>query len=370
MLMPVLHPAEIWKRSGPLRHRRRVQAAATAPSRDLVLAMTHEEIIALHAVADDPQLPRPAADLVPHPDQGAGRAALAGRRAAHARVHHEGLLHARPRPGRPRRGLREARGGLRPHLHPLRPRLLQGRVRHRDHGRSLGATSTWRPRAPGEDRVARCSTLRLRRERRDGRLARRVAGRRRRARRSRRSRRRTWRLSRSWRSSSASTRARPARRCPSCAADGKLWLALVRGDRRLHELKLSKALGRRRTGPPRPTRSRRRSAPSRARSAPVGIRAGAIGGIIADETLREGSWVTGANRTGWHLTGVELGRDFEARVRRHARGRGRRQLPVLRRRAADRADDRDRQHLQARHALQRGDGRDVPRRERATSSRS
>ena len=26
MLMPVLHPAEIWKRSGPLRHRRRLQA--------------------------------------------------------------------------------------------------------------------------------------------------------------------------------------------------------------------------------------------------------------------------------------------------------------------------------------------------------
>jgi prolyl-tRNA synthetase len=45
---------------------------------------------------------------------------------------------------------------------------------------------------------------------------------------------------------------------------------------------------------------------------PVGIREGAIGGIVADETLREGAWVTGANRTGWHLTGVEAGRDYKA----------------------------------------------------------
>ena len=40
---------------------------------------------------------------------------------------------------------------------------------------------------------------------------------------------------------------------------------------------------------------RRRSASARARSA----------AIVADETLREGAWVAGANRTGWHLTGVE-----------------------------------------------------------------
>src|SRR5207247_4184473 len=37
------------------------------------------------------------------------------------------------------------------------------------------------------------------------------------------------------------------------------------------------------------------------------------GEVIADDTLREGQFVTGANRTGWHLRGVEHGRDFEAR---------------------------------------------------------
>ena len=55
--------------------------------RELVLAMTHEEIMALHAGADIRSLSRPAADLVPPPDQGARRAAAPGRRTAHPRVH-------------------------------------------------------------------------------------------------------------------------------------------------------------------------------------------------------------------------------------------------------------------------------------------
>ena len=55
--------------------------------------------------------------------------------------------------------------------------------------------------------------------------------------------------------------------------------------------------------------------------------------MVADETLREGQFVAGANRTGWHLRGVEAGRDFEARfadLREPKRGRP---LPDLRRRA-------------------------------------
>ena len=35
--------------------------------------------------------------------------------------------------------------------------------------------------------------------------------------------------------------------------------------------------------------------------------------VIADEALREGQFVAGANRTGYHLRGVQAGRDFEAR---------------------------------------------------------
>ena len=33
--------------------------------------------------------------------------------------------------------------------------------------------------------------------------------------------------------------------------------------------------------------------------------------MIADEALREGQFVAGANRTGWHLRGVAAGRDYE-----------------------------------------------------------
>jgi len=37
------------------------------------------------------------------------------------------------------------------------------------------------------------------------------------------------------------------------------------------------------------------------------------GEVIADNALREGQFVAGANRTGWHLLGVEAARDFEPR---------------------------------------------------------
>jgi len=35
--------------------------------------------------------------------------------------------------------------------------------------------------------------------------------------------------------------------------------------------------------------------------------------VVADEALREGQFVAGANKTGHHLRGVQAGRDFEAR---------------------------------------------------------
>ena len=35
--------------------------------------------------------------------------------------------------------------------------------------------------------------------------------------------------------------------------------------------------------------------------------------VVADDALREGQYVAGANRDGWHLLGVEAGRDYEPR---------------------------------------------------------
>jgi prolyl-tRNA synthetase len=85
-------------------------------------------------------------------------------------------------------------------------------------------------------------------------------------------------------------------------------LVLVRGDHNLHERKLVRALGE----DPRPAH------PDEVRrhlDAPVGS-VGPVGArvpVIADETLREGAYVVGANREGVHLRNVVPGRDFDAR---------------------------------------------------------
>ena len=86
----------------------RCSSSRTARGAPMVLAMTHEEAVTRPRRAGRALLPRPAAAALPLPDQGARRAAPARRRPAHARVHHEGRLHLRPRPRRPRRLLRRA----------------------------------------------------------------------------------------------------------------------------------------------------------------------------------------------------------------------------------------------------------------------
>ena len=63
----------------------------------------------------------------------------------------------------------------------------------------------------------------------------------------------------------------------------------------------------------RPARDRGRD-PHRVRRRPRSLGpVGFSGDVVADETLRSGQFVAGANRTRWRLRGVEHGRDFEAR---------------------------------------------------------
>ncbi|MDQ2982786.1 MAG: proline--tRNA ligase [Actinomycetota bacterium] len=90
--------------------------------------------------------------------------------------------------------------------------------------------------------------------------------------------------------------------------DGKVVLALVRGDDRLSESKATSALG----GQIRPaTDEEIRGAFGAAGGSlgPVGVSLE----VVADETLQQGQFVAGANRDGWHLKGVEAGRDFQPR---------------------------------------------------------
>jgi prolyl-tRNA synthetase len=95
---------------------------------------------------------------------------------------------------------------------------------------------------------------------------------------------------------------------PVVQADGTLVLALVRGDDRLEEAKLAEAVG----ASLRPASEEEIQEAFGADPGSIGP-VGFDGAVIADEALREGQFVTGANRTGWHLRGVERGRDFEAR---------------------------------------------------------
>jgi prolyl-tRNA synthetase len=91
-------------------------------------------------------------------------------------------------------------------------------------------------------------------------------------------------------------------------ADGKVVLGLVRGDDRLDDGKMLEAIG-----------SAYRPATEEEIREAFGADPGSLGPVgtsvevIADEALREGQFVAGANRTGYHLRGVQAGRDFEAR---------------------------------------------------------
>ncbi len=95
---------------------------------------------------------------------------------------------------------------------------------------------------------------------------------------------------------------------PVAVGDATIVLALVRGDDRLDEAKLAAVLGE----VVRPATEEEIRAAFGADPGSVGP-VGFAGRVVADETLREGQFIAGANRTGWHLRGVEQGRDFEAR---------------------------------------------------------
>jgi prolyl-tRNA synthetase len=95
---------------------------------------------------------------------------------------------------------------------------------------------------------------------------------------------------------------------PVVKPDGSLVLALIRGDDRLSETKLYDAL----PGASRPATDEQIRAAFGAGGGSLGP-VGFSGEVIADETLREGQYVAGANRDGWHLRAVQAGRDYEAR---------------------------------------------------------
>src|ERR671919_1655289 len=95
---------------------------------------------------------------------------------------------------------------------------------------------------------------------------------------------------------------------PVARPDGTVALGLVRGDDRLDEGKLAGVL----EGGFRPANDEEVRAAFGASGGSLGP-VGMSVEVIADETLREGQFVAGANRDGFHLRGVEAGRDYEPR---------------------------------------------------------
>jgi prolyl-tRNA synthetase len=95
---------------------------------------------------------------------------------------------------------------------------------------------------------------------------------------------------------------------PVTKPDGTVVLALVRGDDRLSEMKLYDAI----PGESRPSTDEEIRAAFGASGGSLGP-VGFSGEVVADETLREGQFVAGANKDGVHLRGVEAGRDFTPR---------------------------------------------------------
>jgi prolyl-tRNA synthetase len=95
---------------------------------------------------------------------------------------------------------------------------------------------------------------------------------------------------------------------PVVKTDGTLVLALVRGDDRLADSKMLGVLG---SGfrPATDEEIRDAFGASGGSLGPIGVEVE----VVADEALREGQFVAGANRDGWHLLGVEAGRDYQAR---------------------------------------------------------
>jgi prolyl-tRNA synthetase len=95
---------------------------------------------------------------------------------------------------------------------------------------------------------------------------------------------------------------------PVVTTDGRVVLGLVRGDDQLNEEKLTTVLA-----------SGFRPATDDEIRATFGAGGGSLGPVgvdvevVADELLREGQFVAGANRDGWHLRGVQAGRDYQPR---------------------------------------------------------
>ncbi|MBM4439184.1 MAG: proline--tRNA ligase [Candidatus Rokubacteria bacterium] len=302
--MPVLHPAEIWKQTGRYDTIPEQFKLKDRHGRDLVLGMTHEEVIAwlaareIRSYRDLPQIwyqiqtkerdeARPRSGVLRtrefvmkdsytlDPDLAALDVSYAAHEAAYRRIFD--------------------RCGLRYHVVQSDTGMMGG----------LGAHEFMAPSPAGEDEIAMCATCGYAA---NVELARSVPS--------------APEFPAGAREDVATPNVKTIADVaavlnvdPRVTIKSLLFIApkagpvlvLVRGDHTLHERKLTRALGEE-------ARAAHPDEVPRHLGAPVGS-VGPLGvrvRILADEALRQGSYVVGANREGHHTRGVTPGRDFEA----------------------------------------------------------
>ena len=241
--MPVLQPAELWKRSG----RYDIDEVFKLEDRrgaELVLAMTHEENLTFH-IAREVRSYRDLPKLLYHfqtkeRDEPRPRAGLLRTR--------EFIMKDAYSFDRDAEGLdasyRLYSTALRPHLRPGRARVVQRGVRRRARWAASAPTSTWRPARPARTRSPSPTPATRPTSRWRARPPRAWTGcpSRRTARRSAR-RPRARRRSRRWPTMLGVPEGALIKAMPVVVEGRGPVLALVRGDHRLNEIKLHNALG-------------------------------------------------------------------------------------------------------------------------------
>jgi prolyl-tRNA synthetase len=303
--MPVLHPAEIWKQSGRWEGIPEMFKLKDRHGRDLVLGMTHEEVIAwlaareIRSYRDLPQIwyqiqtkerdeARPRSGVLRtreflmkdsytlDPDLAALDRSYAAHEQAYRRIF--------------------ARCGLRVHVVQSDTGMMGGHSAH----------EFMAPSPAGEDEIAMCPRCGYAA---NVELARAVA------------------VAPTFPDGTRAEVATPQARTiaevaaylqidPRLTMKSLLYVApqagpvlvLLRGDHTLHERKLMRAVGEE-CRPAHPEEVRQHLGAPVGSVGPLGVRVP----VVADETLRQGTYVVGANREGFHVRGVQAGRDFECR---------------------------------------------------------
>ena len=156
-------------------------------------------------------------------------------------------------------------------------------------------------------------------------------------------------------------RTRTAKAAFFMTGDGRFVVAIVRGDYDVNETKLVNTVKARGGLRPATIEEIKARGMEAGYGSPIGARDSVV--VVDELVVRSPNLVAGANRVGWHVKNVNVPRDYTPdHVAEITNARDGRPLPQVRLARAAGAGHRGRQHLQARDGLHRRVRLDVPRR--------